>query len=327
MRLRDFRMWVASHRRLAEQFADFCDARRVGGRAELPAGHPAHCLLVEDRWICDSNACDVNALLAACGTAGVPRLLWARESPLRSEALAFGAEFERAFSVDVDSMGVLAGAGCRDPSPLPEASALGSSVVPMPIEERPLGVVWLGGWNADWPAEWRSRLARILVAAAPFGLQIFGVSAPSVLPREVRECAVAEGWGSSTSLLSSARLAIATDPAIGLEGAAPAVAFDAAACGTAVASPHARGLVAAGFWSLVKGEGIKTDVALLLTDDIDVGGEIERLLADPSERQQMAQRARRLMLNNHTYGHRVATIASAVGWRVVPDETARATPD
>jgi hypothetical protein len=324
--LREFRIWLAGSAALADRLAEVSTVERILEMPLQPAGR-VDCLLVEAAWLATQPVDEVEALLSACEASGIPSILWIKESPIAPSVLDFAPSFSRTFTVDDEQLVALGAAGAREPSVLREATALWfgdeSALATSNGEE---GVVWLGGWRSDWPASWQDRMMSILLAAAPYRLRIHGPDDPSVLPPELRPYVASGPSRSDAEVLAAAKLTIATDPAIGSPSVVPAVAFDAIACGSAVVSPHDVGLMRAGFWALVPGRGIERDLVPPIVDGATAAGEIERLLSDRERREDAVRRSRHLVANNHTYAHRAATIASAVGRRFLPDAATRPAP-
>lgn len=314
MRLGDFHIWLVGSADLTERFSAVCKVEALR-RGQLPPGSVAHCLLLDSRSLQPSNRSDIETLLGACRKAGVPRLLWIRESPLNPALLSLASAIDRAFTVDVTQLPLLLEAGFHAPSVMHEAAASAPDAeVPVGTPGRDADVVWVGEWQDNWPIAWRRRLREVLLAAAPHGLRIHGVADPSALPEELRRH-VAEGDRRSPGeIFACAKVAIAIDPLSPVESVAPTQLFDAIACGAAVVSPHFRGVVTAGFWSF-----FTTALEPLVLQPRGAAAAIETLLSDIERRQELVGCCRRFIRNNHTYAHRVATFASAAGCQVVPE--------
>ncbi len=318
MRLREFRVWLAGGPDLAARFSTVCTVERVEGD-QLPPGPPAHCLLVESGWLRSAGPERARSLLRSCGAIGVGRVLWIKEDDPDPELLELAAGFDRVFADERAHLTALLDAGLGGSSLLLEATALDpAAALESSDSRREIDVVWLGGWRDEWTAAWRRRLSEVLLAAVPLGLRIYAPD-PTALPPALRDCAVAAGDLGPREIFGNAKVAIAASPAVGSEGAVPAALFDAIACDAAVVSPHGEGLLVAGIWTVEPNRGPVLDLVPAVADQAGARTEIERLLSDPAAREATVERCRPLVVNNHTYAHRAATLASAVRVRVIPE--------
>jgi glycosyltransferase involved in cell wall biosynthesis len=248
-------------------------------------------------------------LCGGCERAGVPSVLWITGAELTPGLLADAPLFDRVFSVDPLHIQPLEEAGCREPAPLPLATALPfDGEAPRDASQRPIPIAWIGGWRDRWSPGWQRVVTAVLGVAAERGLQVVGLPDSEVLPAELRRCCRALP-PTRERILGEARLVLGIDREHESRHVVPGVVFDSIAAGAAVVSPH--------------GYGVRTE----FRDAVPVvSGEpdrdvLERLLDDDELWEQTVRRCRRFVAHNHTYSHRLATIMSGIGCRVVPDAT------
>jgi hypothetical protein len=109
--------------------------------------------------------------------------------------------------------------------------------------------------------------------------------------------------------LQGSRIAVGVDPRNDAALMVPQLVFDALAAGTVVIVPnHQRGVITLFRYTAVSFKTRKQAEA-----------ELDRLLNDEEEWKEASGVSRRTILNAHTYPHRIATIASAAGLRLIPE--------
>jgi Glycosyl transferases group 1 len=326
-RLDGLEIWLVGGEELAAATASACGITALSP-LDAPAAWPRErrpdFLLVEGRerlgegWAGEGLA----SLLALCERLGIPRLLWITESPFDPALLPLCPRFTRVFSSDRDHGHELRAAGAREPSLLWPGTAL-----PVATGEangpgsRPDPIVWLGGWRDEWPAAWQERLLAILEAARPLGLRIADPNAAAALPGELKRCVDPAPPASAQSALRRARVTIAADPASSAPHIAPRAAFDAIACGSAVVTPHAFA-TPFDFSEGRREEGTWRELVPVVADGETAERELRALLEDEPRRESAVRRCARIVANNHTHTHRIATLASAAGVKVVPEADA-----
>src|SRR5262249_20402264 len=89
---------------------------------------------------------------------------------------------------------------------------------------------------------------------------------------------------------------------------APQVAFDAMAAGTVLIAPNYAGVTR-----------LFRHAAALVANREQADREIQRLLLDWEGWSELSSLSRAVILNAHTYPHRVATIASVAGLKLIPE--------
>jgi len=318
--LANLRIGLVGSEELADGLGSTCSVENLSPGAPLAA---VHLVLVEGLERIDPRwERELPPLLEACEAAGIASVLWITASPFDPAYLRCCSAFARVFSADPGQLPALAAAGARLPAPLLPATALPvEDSPPVDTSRRPDPVVWLGGWRDEWPEAWRARLNAVLSAAAPFGLRIAGPVDPEVLPPSLRAHATGDG-SAGPDALRGARVAIGADAASASPGLVPGVVFDAAACGAAVVCPHDANLAASylalappGTPGTASGEG---KLVRPVHDGASAAQAIGDLLGDDRARERIVRDCRRIVALNHTLAHRMATIASVAGYRLVP---------
>jgi hypothetical protein len=320
--LHELRLWLVGSEEMRAAVESVCVAE-VLRPAEWRDRSPALLLVEAAEGVDEIWGDELERLLDHCRAASIPCLLWVTASPLGSYWLARCRLFDRVFTVDRGQVPELEAAGARDPWVLWPATAIPPDE-PGPVEptERPHDVVWLGGWSPEWPEEWRERLASVLSGVAEHSLCIVAVEDLEGLPADLRQfVAPPPRNGNGKTALLRAKAVVGADPRNGSPLVAPQVVFDAAVCGAAVVTPH-------DFASLhdfaVGGtrEAPWRNLVPVVHDGEAAVAEIGQLLDDDPLRGEVVSHMRRIAANNHTYAHRVATLASAAGYRLVPDPLA-----
>lgn len=320
---RDLRPWLVGDGALARGLSAACQAtvlHPADWARQAASGDPPAFLVVEGSAACAATwGNGLDRLLERCASSSIPTLLWLSTSPIGGYWRDRCARFDRVFSTDRAHRLELEALGVRMPSTLWPATAMPVETPdPARASERPHPVVWLGGWRAEWPAAWRQRLAAVLGGAAERGLRIVESGDLGDLPEELRPLIAEGGAEDPEEVLSRAAVVIATDPEVGSATACPAVAFDAAACGAAVVTPHDFSSDMHFAIAELK-DGRPRHLIQSVHDAGGTQAEIDRLLADGRLRGEVTAHTARILANNHTYSHRLATLASAVGYRLVPD--------
>jgi Glycosyl transferases group 1 len=282
-------------------------------------GSPAFLLVENGAGVEEGWTDELDRLLDTCERNTIPSLLWVTSTPLDPYWLDRCARFDRVFTVDRGQIEELEAAGARTPVALWPATALR-------IDERTTGsparrdaVVWIGGWRREWPAAWRDRLESVLCGAARRGLKIIDYGEIEALPSSLRPHVVATESGEGPeAALRHAKVVVGADPRYGSALLAPRVVFDAAAAGAAVITPH--DFASLHDFAIGGTREIAWRNLIPVVHDSEIATqEIDQLLDDEQLRREIACHTRRIVANNHTYAHRLATLASAAGYRLVPN--------
>ena len=298
--LEELRIWLVAEARLASSLAHICDVELLhpdGWEAATESGPSPNFLLVEAGP--DTAAAwrdELDGLLERCTRAPVPSLLWLA-GPAGPQWLDRCKRFDRTFSMDRGQLPRLEAAGARRPALLWPAAAPGEPPA-REERERPHAVLWQGGRRSDWPVAWRKRLDAVRRGASAHGLHT---------------CRDGERMA-----LRDARVVVAADPRVGSATFAPAVAFDAPLRGAAVVTPHDFASAHDFSVGAARGPG-RVDLLPSVGDEDSAAEKIGLLLSDEELRRETVTHLRRIVAHNHTHRHRLATLASAAGYRLAPD--------
>lgn len=319
---RDLRPWLVGDGALARGLGGACQATVLHpgdwSRQAASVDPPAF-LVVEGSAACAAAwGEELDRLLERCEGASIPTMLWLSTSPIGDYWRDRCARFDRVFSTDRSHRLELEALGIQMPSTLWPATALPIEAADAGRAPRPYPVVWLGSWRAEWAPAWRERLAAVLGGAVECGLRIVASGDLGDLPEEFRSSIATDGGESREEVLHQAAVVVATDPEIGSRTACPVTALDAAACGAAVITPHDFSSDMHFAIAELK-DGRPRHLIQPVHDADGARAEIERLLSDGRLRGEVTAHTARILANNHTYSHRLATLASAVGYRLVPD--------
>jgi hypothetical protein len=254
----------------------------------------------------------LSQLLALCRQNHVPSALWATVDYRSVEPFVATAPlFDQRFVADYESAAVLANAvpGELPPGVLPWAQQPELHRTPEGNERdgRPL---YVGGWRASWPAPSQRVLRTLLDAALPHGLRIaVPVGARAEFPREYAG-AVEEAGVDLTreiELMQRAPIVISFHPAIEAKTFVARTVFEAVACGAAVIG-HPN-------WGMHHYFGDTTGRA---AGSVEAEEQYALLLTDEAARHERVRTAQAVLARAHTYDHRLATILSSFGRRLVP---------
>jgi hypothetical protein len=313
--------WLAVGTELAQRLAPICSADLLDPEDwERQARGEAAFLLVEAAPPWEEYGEKLDRLLEVCERTGTPAMLWATGSPISPEWLDRCRSFTRVFTVDGEQRPALEAAGAERPQTLWPGASLPPGETPICAEaERTDAVLWLGGWSPGWPEPWRERLASVLRGAARRGLRIVEAGDLDGLPADLSEHVdgtIMDGGGETA--LRSARIVIGADHRSGAAKLAPSVVFDAAAAGASSITPHDFALP----FDFMVGKTVDMPPHNLLPKVHDAEAavhEIDKLLEDNVLYSEVVDYLHRIVAYNHTAAHRLATLASVAGVRLVPD--------
>jgi len=204
----------------------------------------------------------------------------------------------------------------RRPMRLP----LAAQTVPIEVPgygDRSNQVAFVGGWPAGFKGRFKEELEAILDVAADHGLVIFRSErdgTPDALPGRfssfVRPMSSA---AEAIEAFADSRMVVGFDPANSGRSAVPQLSLDALAAGSVLVAPNHAGTRSMFRYS-----------SLFAKDREEAKEAIGRVLGSEKEWSEMSEVGRRAILHAHTYSHRLATIASAAGFRVVPEALPKA---
>jgi hypothetical protein len=198
----------------------------------------------------------------------------------------------------------------RRPMQLPLAAQRVPDAVPG-FGDRSHQIAFLGRWPEGFSGRLRDELEAILDVASDRGLVIFQSE------RAKTNDALPERFSSFVRPVSSAaeaveafadsRMVVGFDPANIGRLVVPQLTLEALAAGSAVIAPNHAGIRRMFRYS-----------ALVTKDHEEAKEGIERILGSEEQWNEESDLARKAILHAHTYSHRLATIASAARFRVVP---------
>ena len=299
------------------------DAGKDDWRSALESERP-HLLLIESSQLRGRELADgvppvmveelarASELVEWCESRRVPTALW-ETSPLAQivTPISLMEKIRHLFVADAAAEAHLAGElEGRRPMQLPLAAQVIPESVPV-FGERRSQVAFVGTWAVSGAGEpSRERFEEILEVAARYGLVIFRSEGEGDhdLPERLAPFAVpARSDREATEALRQCRLAVGFDPRNESRLMAPQVVFDALAAGTVVIAPISPGMTR-----------LFRHAAVIVKRREAADREIQRLLLDREGWSELSRRSRAAILNAHTYPHRVATIASVAGFKLIP---------
>jgi hypothetical protein len=243
-------------------------------------------LLVHSDWL-SGHAEGAGALEETAGPwreRGIPTVYWFtgdRGSLTDGDAVAAG--FDIACAADPEAAPLLAARPGSRTMILPLACPVFPDDVAL-VGERPIAVALIGAGADGHPA-----LDGIIEAAEARGLQRFA----------------SEQAG---DVLAQAKVTIVPPPPGASKLLAPELAYRCIGLGSLVLTPPHRGYQF----------GALREAVTPAKNSDQAHAALERLLDSPKEQSELQQFGRAVVANGQTYAHRVATIASALGRRVLP---------
>jgi hypothetical protein len=250
-------------------------------------------------------------LLAECRRNGVPSALWVTtDHESIAPFLRVASLFDERYVADPESARLLAGAvpGALPPGVLPWAMQPALHRAP-DLDARDGAPLYVGGWRSDWPDASQRALRTLLDAALRHGLRIaVPAGERAEFPPEYGPCVEAGvEVAREVELMQRAPVVIAFHSAVEARTFVPRIAFEAVACGAAViARPN---------WGMHHYFG---DTAARAAGAAEAEHEYALLLSDETARRERVRTGQGFLVLGHTYDHRLATIASGLGRRLVP---------
>lgn len=323
VRARGLRVAAVVGATLQKDLRDVCDlvALDPGRWREQLAEAPPAIMLVESAVRESGGARDDGSswgapealldVLAWCTRSGIPTAFWATlDNASLTPFYDAARRCDHVFVADPEAAAPLAAAiGARQ---LPGVLPLAAPRRP-PEAERRNGPVYVGRWSDSWDDTARRTLTMLLDAAMEHGLQIFLCGDEDVeLPSRYRNCSVriADDRDARLAALAGSSVAICFHPAM----------------------PTARHLIARSvFEALASGAApmispgnarirhVFADAVVQVRTPDEVAENLALLLGDAANREARLYSVRDLIERGQTYEHRLATIASAAGLRIVPD--------
>jgi hypothetical protein len=243
---------------------------------------------------------------------GVPTALWETALATRIETpLALARKVSHLFVADPEAVLILMDRlDGRRPMQLPLAA---QNVPPetLGFNEREREVGFLARWPAGFAGSECSELEAILDAASERDLVIFQRE-PDIGADDLPErfSSFVEPVPSTTDAIESlqrSRIVIGFDPRNYGRLMVPQVCFEALAAGCALIAPWYRG-----------SKLLFPHVSFTAKTRDKAAATMEQLLGNESEWAEVSDRGRKAIVHAHRYAHRLATVASAVGLRLLP---------
>jgi spore maturation protein CgeB len=254
---------------------------------------------------------DLAAMVSWCRSAGIPTVFWNKEDPVHFARFAEAASlFDVVFTSDggiLDHYEELGGA-IDTVAALPFAAQprLHNPVTPgMPRSAEP---VFAGTYYRNRHVERQGRLETLLAAAAPYGLVIYDRTFGSGSPDFGFPDRLASHVRGSLPYLDLVRvykqhkIFLNTNSVVDSPTMFSRRVFELLACGTAVVSTRSRGM-----------QDLFGDLVPVVDTAEEADAALRHLLRDDGHwYRTTAEGVRRVMLE-HTYAHRLRTIASTAG--------------
>ncbi len=284
---------------------------------------PPHLLLIESSGLlsqpdgvgagADERVERAAELIAWAQQGGISTALWETAlMPRIQTPTALLRSVEHVFVVDPEAIEPLTEKlEGRRPMRLPLAAQTVPDEVPG-FGDRSNDVAFAGGWPAGFKGRFEEELEAILDVAADHGLVIFrserGGTSDALPDRFSSFVRSVPSAGEAVEAFADSRLVVGFDPANLGRLAVPQFSFDALAAGSVLVAPNHSG-----------SRSIFRYTGLFATNREQAKEEMGRVLGSENEWSEMSAVGRRAIVHAHTYSHRLATIASAAGFRVVPE--------
>ena len=298
---------------------------------ETLAARPPHLLLVESAWHGNDGAWQyqvgsysypdsvglphLTALVEWCRDQDIPTVFWNKEDPVHFDKFKEAAQlFDVVLTTDADRVEAyrsLPGlrAWAVDALPFAAQSAIHNPL--LAPSERESTPVFAGTYYKNRHADRRDQLEMLLDAASPFGLQIFdrmhGKESDSVGYPERFQANISGGLPYEEMIRAYKRFRVFLNTNSVTES--PTMfsrrVFELLASGTPVVSTPSLGM-----------EQMLGDVVDVVTDPVEAEQAIRALLTDDDHWHRRSRAGIRKVMREHTYAHRLATVARHAGYDV-----------
>ena len=319
-------------------FGPDCDLLRIeseGWQEELEA-HEPHLLLVESAWQGNNGSWqymvasythpdyiglpNLRALIAWCRERDIPTVFWNKEDPVHFERFKEAAAlFDYIFTSDANCIDRYAALEREGSGPIEALQFAAQPRVHNPIGapvERSASPVFAGAYYRDRHIDRQKSLQMLLDAAMPFGLEIydrrFGHEDKAFgFPERFSE-RVKGGLPYDEMIEAYKRHRVFLN--VNSVHDSPTMfsrrVFELLACGTAVVSTESVGV-----------EQTLGEVVSMVETQAEATKALTKLQDEDAWRE-LSQRGRRRVIGEHTYRHRLAEVATALGFNVAayPDE-------
>ncbi|HEY6653618.1 MAG TPA: glycosyltransferase [Solirubrobacterales bacterium] len=314
-------------------FSPDCDLLRFGSEAwqEALAEHDPHLLLVESTWQGNSGAWqymvasythpdyiglpNLKALIGWCRKRDIPTVFWNKEDPVHFERFKEAAAlFDYVFTTDSNCIERYAELERNTAGPIGSLQFAAQPRIHNPIggpAERSASPVFAGAYYRDRHIDRQRSLQMLLDAAMPFGLEIydrrFGSEDQAFgFPERFKERVKgALSYDDMIDAYKNHRVFLNVNSVTDSPTMFSRRVFELLACGTAVVSTESLGVE----------QTLGQVVSMVETPE--EATEALTKLQDEDHWRELMQRARRAVIGDHTYRHRLAEVASTLGFRVI----------
>jgi predicted nucleic acid-binding Zn-ribbon protein len=313
-------------------FGPDCELLRIesDGWAEALETHEPHLLLVESAWQGNNGSWqymvasythpdyiglpNLRALIAACRERDIPTVFWNKEDPVHFERFKEAAAlFDYIFTSDANCIDRYAALEREGTGPIAALQFAAQPKIHNPIgapAERNPSPVFAGAYYRDRHIDRQKSLQMLLDAAMPFGLQIYdrrfghedkAFGFPERFADRVKG---ALPYDEMVEAYKAHRTFLNVNSVHDSPTMFSRRVFELLACGTSVVSTESVGV-----------EQTLGDVVSMVSTPNDATQALTKLQDDEYWRE-LSQRGRRKVIGEHTYRHRLAEVAGALGFSV-----------
>ena len=313
-------------------FGPDCELLRIesDGWAEALETHEPHLLLVESAWQGNNGSWqymvasythpdyiglpNLRALIAACRERDIPTVFWNKEDPVHFERFKEAAAlFDYVFTSDANCIDRYAALEREGTGPIAALQFAAQPKIHNPIgapAERNPSPVFAGAYYRDRHIDRQKSLQMLLDAAMPFGLQIYdrrfghedkAFGFPERFADRVKG---ALPYDEMVEAYKAHRTFLNVNSVHDSPTMFSRRVFELLACGTSVVSTESVGV-----------EQTLGDVVSMVETPNDATQALTKLQDDEYWRE-VSQRGRRKVIGEHTYRHRLAEVAGALGFSV-----------
>jgi predicted nuclease with TOPRIM domain len=313
-------------------FGPDCDLMQIDseGWAQQMEGHEPHLLLVESAWQGNNGSWqymvasythpdyiglpNLRALVTWCRERDVPTVFWNKEDPVHFERFKEAAAlFDYVFTSDANCIERYAALEREGSGPISSLQFAAQPRVHNPIGapvERSTSPVFAGAYYRDRHVDRQRSLQMLLDAAMPFGLEIYdrrfghedkAFGFPERFEERVKG---ALPYDQMINAYKAHRIFLNVNSVHDSPTMFSRRVFELLACGTAVVSTESVGV-----------EQTLGEVVAMVETQEQATEAITKLQDDDYWRE-LTQRGHRRVLGEHTYRHRLAEVASTLGFNV-----------
>jgi predicted nucleic acid-binding Zn-ribbon protein len=313
-------------------FGPDCDLLRIesDGWAEALETHEPHLLLVESAWQGNNGSWqymvasythpdyiglpNLRSLIAACRERDIPTVFWNKEDPVHFERFKEAAAlFDYVFTSDSNCIDRYAALEREGTGPISALQFAAQPRIHNPVgapAERNPSPVFAGAYYRDRHIDRQKSLQMLLDAAMPFGLEIYdrrfghedkAFGFPERFADRVKG---ALPYDEMVEAYKAHRTFLNVNSVHDSPTMFSRRVFELLACGTSVLSTESIGV-----------EQTLGEVVSMVETPDDATQALTKLQDDAHWRE-LSQRGRRKVIGEHTYRHRLAEVAGALGFNV-----------